>query len=79
MASSKPFTDSMTYYPTLEELKDFKTYVQRLEQDGAGRYGIVKIVPPKDWFPGLLKGILNGETGICVYKPLLQMFLQVSL
>lgn len=39
-----------TVYPTLEEFKDFATYVNKLDQDSALKgHGGVKVVPPKAW------------------------------
>ncbi|VDO93762.1 unnamed protein product [Heligmosomoides polygyrus] len=41
-----------TFYPSLEEFKDFKGYVQKIEAVGAHRRsGICKIVAPEGWTP----------------------------
>jgi len=40
-----------TYYPTQEEFKSPLNYVEKLYKEGAQKYGIVKIVPPKDFKP----------------------------
>ena len=43
--------ECVTYRPTWEEFKDFKTYVEHLESKGAHKAGIVKVVPPPEWIP----------------------------
>jgi len=52
--------EAPTYKPTPEEFSDPYEYVMSLYQE-AGKYGIVKVVPPKGWSPpfALQKGT-NG-------------------
>lgn len=39
------------FRPTLEEFKDFKKYVDYIEQQGGHKIGLAKIIPPKEWVP----------------------------
>lgn len=38
-------------YPTMEDMKSFITYVEKLERWGVDRFGIAKIIPPTNWTP----------------------------
>lgn len=40
-----------TFYPTMEEWKDFPKYIDYIERQDAHKTGLVKIVPPKEWIP----------------------------
>uniref|UniRef100_A0A6G1S6U7 [histone H3]-trimethyl-L-lysine(9) demethylase n=1 Tax=Aceria tosichella TaxID=561515 RepID=A0A6G1S6U7_9ACAR len=40
-----------TYYPTLEEMKDFNEYIKKIHEDGGHRAGLAKIVPPREYVP----------------------------
>ncbi len=42
-----------TYYPTPEQFKNPITYIEQLFKEGAAEYGLVKIVPPKEFRPRL--------------------------
>ncbi|KAJ1374257.1 hypothetical protein KIN20_036908 [Parelaphostrongylus tenuis] len=49
-----------TFYPTLEEFKDFKAYIQKIEAVGAHRRsGICKVVAPEGWFARPSKAKFN--------------------
>jgi jumonji domain-containing protein 2 len=48
-----------TYYPTLEEMKDFNAYIKYIHEDGGHRAGLAKIVPPAGYEPR--KGGYNDE------------------
>uniref|UniRef100_H3D0F1 [histone H3]-trimethyl-L-lysine(9) demethylase n=1 Tax=Tetraodon nigroviridis TaxID=99883 RepID=H3D0F1_TETNG len=41
----------MTFYPTMEEFKNFSRYIAYIESKGAHKAGLAKIVPPKEWKP----------------------------
>ncbi|TMS09930.1 Lysine-specific demethylase 4A [Larimichthys crocea] len=41
----------MTFYPTMEEFKNFSRYMAYVESQGAHKAGLAKIVPPKEWKP----------------------------
>uniref|UniRef100_A0A674MCU6 [histone H3]-trimethyl-L-lysine(9) demethylase n=1 Tax=Takifugu rubripes TaxID=31033 RepID=A0A674MCU6_TAKRU len=41
----------MTFYPTVEEFKNFSRYIAYIESQGAHKAGLAKIVPPKEWKP----------------------------
>ncbi|KAG1292260.1 hypothetical protein G6F66_007116 [Rhizopus arrhizus] len=43
-------TEAPTFYPTKEEFKDPLSYVQKISAEGA-KYGIAKIIPPRDYKP----------------------------
>lgn len=42
--------EAPTFYPTKEEFKDPLKYIEQISPEGE-RYGIIKIVPPKDYHP----------------------------
>ena len=39
----------MTFYPTAEEFSDFSKYIRYMESKGAGKAGMVKVIPPNGW------------------------------
>lgn len=41
----------MTFRPTLEEFKDFASYIEYMESLGAHKAGLAKIIPPAEWVP----------------------------
>uniref|UniRef100_A0A8D0YWZ8 Lysine-specific demethylase 4A n=2 Tax=Sus scrofa TaxID=9823 RepID=A0A8D0YWZ8_PIG len=41
----------MTFYPTVEEFRNFSRYIAYIESQGAHRAGLAKVVPPKEWKP----------------------------
>ncbi|KAM7086747.1 lysine-specific demethylase 4D-like [Molossus nigricans] len=47
--TQNPSGTIMTFRPTMEELKDFNTYIGYMESQGAHRAGVAKIIPPKEW------------------------------
>lgn len=42
---------SITLTPTKAEFSKFNEYVESVEKEYSGRYGIVKVIPPKGWKP----------------------------
>jgi histone demethylase JARID1 len=42
--------EAPTFYPTKEEFKDPLKYIEKISPEGE-KYGIIKIVPPKDYHP----------------------------
>jgi len=69
-----------TYYPTMEQMKDFSAYIRHIHEDGGHRAGLAKIVPPKEYkprkagygddklydmeIPSPIKQIVSGESGL---------------
>ncbi|MED6282391.1 Lysine-specific demethylase 4A [Characodon lateralis] len=67
----------MTFYPTIEEFKNFSRYVAYIESKGAHRAGLAKIVPPKEWrprssyediddlvIPAPIQQVVTGQSGL---------------
>lgn len=48
-----------TYHPSLEEFSKPLDYIEKLYKEGAAKYGIVKIIPPKDFKPVLAFDLLS--------------------
>uniref|UniRef100_A0A7N8WT13 Lysine-specific demethylase 4B n=1 Tax=Mastacembelus armatus TaxID=205130 RepID=A0A7N8WT13_9TELE len=46
-----PSCKIMTFQPTMEEFKDFAKYIVYMENQGAHRAGLAKVIPPKGWKP----------------------------
>ena len=53
MATLDDIEPVKVYYPTTEEFYKPFDYIESLYQAGAAKYGIIKIVPPKDFNPVL--------------------------
>lgn len=69
-----------TYHPTMEEMKDFSGYIERIHADGGHRAGLAKIIPPPEYkprkagyaddklydmkIPNPIKQEVNGESGL---------------
>jgi len=43
-------TGIMVFRPTIEEFADFSAYIQKMEDCGAHKFGIAKVIPPKEWY-----------------------------
>ncbi|XP_073346708.1 lysine-specific demethylase 4A-like isoform X1 [Pagrus major] len=67
----------MTFYPTVEEFKNFTRYIAYVESQGAHKAGLAKIVPPKDWkprssyddidelvIPAPIQQVVTGQSGL---------------
>ncbi|CAG5896917.1 lysine-specific demethylase 4A isoform 2-T2 [Menidia menidia] len=67
----------MTFYPTVEEFKNFSRYIAYMESKGAHKAGLAKIVPPKDWrprrsyddiddlvIPAPIQQVVTGQSGL---------------
>ncbi|XP_063092372.1 lysine-specific demethylase 4A isoform X2 [Cavia porcellus] len=46
-----PSARIMTFYPTMDEFRNFSRYIAYIESQGAHRAGLAKVVPPKEWKP----------------------------
>uniref|UniRef100_A0A671XUC2 [histone H3]-trimethyl-L-lysine(9) demethylase n=1 Tax=Sparus aurata TaxID=8175 RepID=A0A671XUC2_SPAAU len=67
----------MTFYPTVEEFKNFTRYIAYVESQGAHKAGLAKIVPPKEWkprssyddidelvIPAPIQQVVTGQSGL---------------
>ncbi|XP_077413313.1 lysine-specific demethylase 4A isoform X1 [Vanacampus margaritifer] len=67
----------MTFYPTVEEFKNFSRYVAYMESQGAHKAGLAKVVPPKEWkprhsyddiddlmIPAPIQQVVTGQSGL---------------
>ncbi|XP_027140850.1 lysine-specific demethylase 4A isoform X2 [Larimichthys crocea] len=67
----------MTFYPTMEEFKNFSRYMAYVESQGAHKAGLAKIVPPKEWkprgnyddiddlvIPAPIQQVVTGQSGL---------------
>ncbi|KAG8437055.1 hypothetical protein GDO86_007944 [Hymenochirus boettgeri] len=67
----------MTFYPTIEEFRNFRRYVAYIESQGAHRAGLAKVVPPKEWkprvcyddlddlvIPAPIQQVVTGQSGL---------------
>lgn len=72
-----PSSRIMTFYPTMEEFRDFKRYIAYIESQGAHRAGLAKVVPPKEWkprvcyddlddlvIPAPIQQVVTGQSGL---------------
>lgn len=50
MTSSKA-PEIQTFYPTMEEFRNFPLYVEYMESKNAHLAGIARVIPPKEWSP----------------------------
>ncbi|XP_056599713.1 lysine-specific demethylase 4A [Triplophysa dalaica] len=78
MASDTPTSKGiMTFYPTIEEFKNFSSYIAYVESQGAHKAGLAKIVPPKSWkprrsyddiddllIPAPIQQVVTGQSGL---------------
>jgi histone demethylase JARID1 len=70
--------EAPTFYPTKEEFKDPLRYIEKISPEGE-KYGIIKIVPPKDYQPEF-----SLKTEVCIVSftictRLIIIFLEFSL
>ncbi|XP_059200581.1 lysine-specific demethylase 4A isoform X2 [Centropristis striata] len=59
-----------TFYPTVEEFKNFSRYVAYIESQGAHKAGLAKIVPPKEWKP---RGSYDDIDDLVIPAPIQQV------
>lgn len=41
----------MVFRPTMDEFRNFSKFVETMEQQGANKAGIAKVIPPREWVP----------------------------
>ena len=64
-----------TYEPTMEEFRDFKKFIEKIEEeDQAHLAGIVKIKPPKEWIPRKAGYGIDTFSDIVIDRPTKQRF-----
>ncbi len=78
MGNGIPIPEAKIYRPTLEEFKDFRKFIEKIEAEGAGEAGICKIIPPKEWIPRKAGYNINDMDYI-IDRPVLQKFIPVGL
>ncbi|RWS26552.1 lysine-specific demethylase 4C-like protein [Leptotrombidium deliense] len=63
----------MVFRPTIEDMKDFTKYLERMEAEGANKAGLAKIIPPPEWCPR--KGGYDDEyvNGMMIKAPIMQV------
>ncbi|XP_029474599.1 lysine-specific demethylase 4A isoform X2 [Rhinatrema bivittatum] len=67
----------MTFYPTMEEFRNFSRYIAYIESQGAHRAGLAKVIPPKEWkpratyddiddviIPAPIQQVVTGQSGL---------------
>ncbi|XP_051867370.1 lysine-specific demethylase 4A-like [Pristis pectinata] len=72
-----PSSRILTFYPTMEEFKNFSRYIAYIETQGAHRAGLAKVVPPKEWkpcksyddiddlvIPAPIQQVVTGQSGL---------------
>lgn len=62
----------MVFRPTWEEFKDFRSYVKHMEEKGAHKAGLAKVIPPSEWVPR--KGGYNiDKLNVTIPAPICQV------
>ncbi|GAB6026609.1 Lysine-specific demethylase 4C [Chamberlinius hualienensis] len=61
----------MIFRPTMEEFKDFASYIDYMESKGAHKAGLAKVIPPKEWCPR--KGGYDDIDNVVIPSPISQM------
>ncbi|KAF7266512.1 hypothetical protein GWI33_020193 [Rhynchophorus ferrugineus] len=62
----------MVFRPTWEEFKDFGTYIKYMEEKGAHKAGLAKVIPPPEWVPR--KGGYNvDDLNVVIPAPICQV------
>lgn len=67
-------TQIPTLYPTMCEMEDLVSYVLKIEDSGAHRWGIVKVVPPAGWSARPNDQDYRGIADITINSCLMQSF-----
>ncbi|KAJ7356170.1 Lysine-specific demethylase 4B [Desmophyllum pertusum] len=67
----------MVFRPTLAEFSNFPAYIHKMEEVGAHRAGVAKVIPPKEWvprknyediditIPAPILQVVTGTQGLC--------------
>ncbi|CAJ1064679.1 lysine-specific demethylase 4A-like isoform X2 [Xyrichtys novacula] len=67
----------MIFTPSIEEFKDFSSYIAYMESQGAHKAGMAKVIPPKSWkprrtyddidslvIPAPVQQVVSGQSGL---------------
>lgn len=62
----------MIFRPTWEEFKDFPKYIEYMEEKGAHKAGLAKVIPPPEWVPRK-KGYNLNQLKVKITSPICQV------
>ncbi|QQP36234.1 Uncharacterized protein FKW44_021274, partial [Caligus rogercresseyi] len=68
----------MVFRPSLEEIQDFKGYMEYMESQGAHHAGIAKIILPEGWTPRKAGYALDTLKDLSIKRPIKQTFTNVG-
>lgn len=77
ISAPTPYTEVMTFRPTIDEFSNFSKYVAFMETMGAHKAGIAKVVPPEEWVPRKF-GYDVTKMNVLVHAPLKQKITPAS-
>lgn len=72
----KNVEEAKVYRPSWEEFKDFNSFIEKIESEGASTAGVCKVIPPERWIPRKA-GYDVSHMDIVIEKPLLQKVIAV--
>ena len=75
MDEKPEWPEVMTFRPSMEEFSNLKTLLTSMENQGAHKAGIAKIVPPVSWVPRA-KGYQPRDIKIDIEAPIQQTIAQ---